>query len=80
MYRINYHTGAGDETTDGDLEEAMRIADEGIRYTQQSVTIEDERGHEVARRNWCGTTDGIEEEDDFISYGDFGYYGGWIVS
>lgn len=77
MYHINYHTGAGNFSIDGTLEDAKRAADEGAAYTQQPIIIHDEDGNEVARRQWWGCREGIEECDDPISYGDFGFYGDW---
>lgn len=77
MYYVNYHTGAGNETIDGTLEEAMKLADEGACYTQQNITIEDESGTVVALREWWGCMDGIEEMQDPIKFGSFGFYGDW---
>lgn len=38
-YYVNYGTGAGNEEVEGTLEDAMRVAEEGLTYTQQSVRI-----------------------------------------
>lgn len=83
-YNINYHTGAGDETIAGTLESAMSAADNGAAYTQQDITISDERGQEVARRRWWGVEydpdESDESWDDIISFGAFGYFGAWVIA
>jgi hypothetical protein len=76
-YTIRYHTGAGDKEVEGDLRDAMKEADKGIAYTQQPVTIEDERGDLVARRDWSGSLAYIEDYEDPIPFGKFGYYTDW---
>ncbi len=76
-YKINYHTGAGDAEFTGDIWGAMAEADSGAAYTQQPITIEDEDGNEVARRPWCGVLTGIEDCQNPIQFGDFGYYADW---
>jgi len=82
IYRICYHTGAGDTTAET-LEEAMRIADQGAAYTQQDISIEDADGNEVARRRWCGVEYDEDDEDlyceDPICFGSFGYYSDWYI-
>jgi len=77
-YKINYHTGAGDTEFTGDILLAMATADSGAVYTQQPITIEDEDGNEVARRQWYGVLTGIEDCQNPIQFGDFGYYADWI--
>lgn len=77
-YTINYHTGAGNEVIESDdLAEVMAEADKGAAYTQESITIEDESGKEVARRPWSPVLEGLEDCSDPIQFGDFGYYGDW---
>lgn len=75
-YYVNYGTGAGNEDVEGTLEDAMKIAEEGLAYTQQSVSIEDEEGKVVARLPWYGVA---PEENDVVTcqFGDFGFYGEW---
>lgn len=75
-YYVNYGTGAGNEEVEGTLEDAMRVAEDGLSYTQESVKIEDEDGEEVAILPWYGTA---PEEDDMVTcqFGDFGFYGEW---
>lgn len=78
-YFINYHTGAGNEWVECNLDKAKRIADDGSCYTQQSISIEDEEGNEVSRREWWGISfDTAYEMGDVIIFGEFGYYGEWI--
>lgn len=77
-YTINYNTGAGNETIETeDMISLKALADEGITYTQQVVTIDNENGTEVSRREWYSNLDGIEECDDPIQFGSFGYYSDW---
>jgi len=76
QYFIDFCTGAGNEVADT-LEEAMRIAEEGLAYTQQPVIIYS-AGGVVARLPWFG----IEPEEDEIvtsRFGSYGYYGEWII-
>lgn len=75
-YYVNYGTGAGNEEINGTLEEAMKVAEEGLSYTQQTVCIQNECGEDVARLPWYGVR---PEEDDVVTaqFGDFGFYGEW---
>lgn len=80
-YLIDYRTGAGNKEIEGTLEEAMKIAEEGLAYTQESVYIMEDVGlqwEEVARLPWWGVA---AEEDDIVTadFGDFGFYGEWIL-
>lgn len=54
----------------------MRVAEEGLTYTQQSVRIEGEDGEVIANLPWYGVA---PEEDDVVTcqFGDFGFYGEW---
>lgn len=76
MFKINYQTGAGNEIAET-LEKAMATADDGCRYTQSSIIIEDDDGNEVAIRTWYGCTEGIELMENPIPFGDSGFYGDW---
>jgi hypothetical protein len=83
-YTINYHTGAGDEEIEtDDLKLLQNLADEGASYTQRSITIEctaeddDEDVTIICMRPWIGCTSGIEDQDDPIDFGNFGYYADW---
>lgn len=75
---INYGTGAGNEET-SDFELAMETADNGAAYTQQNIKIEDENGNVIAQRTWYGTICGIEECENPISFGTFGFYADWVI-
>ena len=81
MCYINYHTGAGDETADT-MEQAMEIADDGACYTQQDITIEHDNGTVIAERKWYGvqsSQEDLEDGEDIIEFGSFGYYGHWVI-
>lgn len=74
---INYHTGVT-EKINGTLEEAQALAEEGIAYTGESISIyEEDTENLVVRLPWYGVpaTDGDKVTADF---GDFGFYGEWI--
>lgn len=76
-YFINYGTGAGNEEVDGTIEDAKRVAEDGLSYTQTDVKIQTEDGEDVAVLNWYGVQ---PEEDDVVTarFGDFGFYGEWM--
>lgn len=76
QYTINYNTGVT-HMVSGNLDDAKAEADAAASYTQQSITIENEEGEEIARRPWCSTLDGIDECEDPIRFGNYGYYGDW---
>lgn len=75
-YFINYGTGAGDESVEGALDDARKVAENNLCYTQKDVRIEDENGNIVARLPWWGV---VPEEDDEVvcRFGDSGFYGAW---
>jgi hypothetical protein len=77
--RINYNTGTGDIQLDDniDIDDAKVIADKGICYTQQDVTITDDDNNLITRRKWIGCTDGMGDECDPIGFGNLGYYTDW---
>ena len=76
-YYVDYNTGAGNFEVEGTLEEAMTAANEGLCYTQQWVKIK-ENDEVVAQLPWYGIK---PEEDNVITaqFGDYGFYGEWIV-
>lgn len=75
-YYVDFGTGVGGKNADT-LDEAMEIAVEGTTYTQLDVTIYKD-GAEVARLPWWGVRP--EEEDEVtVRFGDFGFYGEWII-
>ncbi len=75
-YYINYGTGAGNELVEGTLDEAKKVAEDGLAYTQTDIRIQTEHGEDVAVLNWYGVT---PNEDDVVTakFGDFGFYGEW---
>lgn len=75
-YYINYGTGAGNEYVDGTLEDAKRVAEDGLAYTQTDVKIQTEDGEDVSVLNWHEMQ---PEEDDVVTarFGDHGFYGEW---
>lgn len=79
-YTINYQTGITEEI-EGTLEQAKAMADEGAAYTQQDITILDEKGETVACRSWWGVAydpdETDETEDEVIQFGSFGHYSAW---
>lgn|GEM_PF-864274 len=73
---IDFNTGAGNGWADT-LEEAMELAEEGLAYTQQPVTVYDGE-REVARLPWYGVE---PEEGEVVTahFGNYGFYGEWII-
>lgn len=73
---INYHTGVVHEIEAEDLAEAKQIAVEGMTYTQQKVSIEQEDGEVLATSYWFGVA---PDEDDAVlaRFGDYGFYQLW---
>lgn len=76
-YYVNYGTGAGNEYVDGSLEDAKKVAQEGLAYTQTDVKIQTEEGEDVAVLSWYGVQ---PKEDDVViaKFGDYGFYSDWI--
>lgn len=65
----------GDYEAYGTIEDAQRRADELATYCQRDMDIYAPDG--VYSRRWWGTTEGIEDCEDPIQFGSFGYYGDW---
>lgn len=61
------------------LIDAMRLADEWVSYSQADIIVSI-NDVELARRVWCGSLDGLDECDDPIQFGDFGYYTDWHLA
>lgn len=53
-YYINFGTGAGNEYVDGTLEDAKKVAQDRLAYTQTDVKIQTEGREDVAVLNWYG--------------------------
>jgi hypothetical protein len=73
---IDYGTGITEEAND--LEEAKKIAEKGMTYTQESVRIMED-GRQIAVSYWVGIKPTEEEEDNVLQqFGDYGYYTNWV--
>lgn len=72
-YTINYHTGVTEEF-EGTLEEAKQSALEGISYTQEHVSIEQD-GEQVTIARWVGV-EAYEDDEVLVHVGD-GFYQNW---
>ncbi|UOC04877.1 hypothetical protein BTT_61300 (plasmid) [Bacillus thuringiensis serovar morrisoni str. 4AA1] len=53
-YIVNYHTGVTEEVEVNDLSEAKKVAEEGIAYTQEKITIETLDGEVITTSYWYG--------------------------
>lgn len=75
-YFINYGTGAGNEYVEGTLDEAKKVAEDGLSYTQTDVKVQTEDGDDVAILKWYGVQ---PNEDDVVTaqFGDYGFYSEW---
>lgn len=80
-YHIKYHTGGGDSSVEtDDISVAQEAADAGASYTQQPITIEDDGGEVVCRREWWGvrySPDEGEADDPILFGAAAGHYGDW---
>ena len=75
MYTLS--DGLWSENIEADtLEEAEQKADKCLSYTQRSMALM-ENGSVVARRPWYPTLEDIEDCENPVQYGSFGYYGDW---
>lgn len=76
-YVINYHTGVTNVVEVDSLQEAKEIAQDGMTYTQENVTIETEDGEVITKSRWYGAA---PDEDDqvLMQFGDYGFYQIWI--
>lgn len=78
----NYKLKSGDVTVAADateLDDAMKEADEWCSYNNQSLEILED-GKVVATRSWYGCTEGFEDEENPIGFGNFGYYADWVIN
>lgn len=75
-YYIDYGTGAGNEYVEGTLDEAKKVAEDGLSYTQTDVKVQTEDGEDVAILKWYGVQ---PNEDDVVTaqFGDYGFYSEW---
>lgn len=72
---INYHTGIKDSVTVANLDEAKQIAADGIAYTQEKITIENESGEVLTESRWYGVAP--DEDDDVLERIGEGFYQAW---
>lgn len=72
-YTINYHTGVTEEF-EGTLEGAKQSALEGISYTQEHVSIEQD-GEQITIARWVGV-EADEDDEVLVRVGD-GFYQNW---
>jgi hypothetical protein len=79
MKKFIIKSGAWSEEFNGTLEDAIEIADERVTYNQEDMKILDENGKEAATRTWYGSLDGIEDCEDAIEFGSYGYYTDWSI-
>jgi hypothetical protein len=73
-YLVDFGTGAGNEYAET-LEDAKRIAEANLAYTQQDVDIYEDDTLVTTLRWW-----GVQpEQDDVVTaqFGSFGFYGQW---
>jgi hypothetical protein len=57
----------------------MQIADERISYNQEDMKILDETNKEIAIRTWYGVMEGIEDFENPMQFGSYGYYTDWNI-
>lgn len=74
-YIINYNTGIFEEVEADDLNEVKEIAREGMRYTQQSITIETEDGEVITTARWFGVKP--FSDDEVLEMIGGGFYQRW---
>jgi hypothetical protein len=78
-----YHLTSGgwsEKITAKNIQEARDIADNRIGYNQEDMkdmNILDEDGNLICYRYWSQTLGGLEDQEDAIEYGTFGYYTDW---
>ncbi|MDA2150806.1 hypothetical protein PDN20_19285 [Bacillus cereus] len=74
-YIVNYHTGVTEEVEVNDLSEAKKIAEEGIAYTQEKITIETLDGEVITTSYWYGISP--QEDDNVLETVGGGFYQVW---
>ena len=77
MYFVDadYNPNGGPYVGFSTLEEAERARDNGASYSQRNMVIYAPEG--VYTRKWWNTTQGVEDCNDPIKFGNFGFYGDW---
>ncbi|AEA19409.1 TPA: hypothetical protein ACR3Z0_005476 [Bacillus thuringiensis] len=74
-YIVNYHTGVTEEVEVNDLSEAKKVAEEGIAYTQEKITIETLDGEVITTSYWYGISP--QEDDNVLETVGGGFYQVW---
>ncbi|MGA4466002.1 hypothetical protein ACPA2L_25690 [Bacillus bombysepticus] len=74
-YIVNYHTGVTEEVEVSDLSEAKKVAEEGIAYTQEKITIETLDGEVITTAYWYGISP--QEDDNVLETVGDGFYQAW---
>ncbi|PEE94736.1 hypothetical protein [Bacillus cereus] len=74
-YIVNYHTGVTEEVEVNGLSEAKKVAEEGIAYTQENITIETLDGDIITTAYWYGVSP--QEDDDVLETVGGGFYQIW---
>ena len=77
MYIVDagYNPNGGPYVGFSTLEEAERESDKSASYSQRDMVIYAPEG--VYTRRWWNTTQGLEDCNDPIKFGNFGFYGDW---
>ncbi|MEI5888241.1 hypothetical protein WBS53_27700 [Bacillus albus] len=74
-YIVNYHTGVTEKVEVSDLSEAKKVAEEGIAYTQESITIETLDAEVITTAYWYGVSQ--KEGDEVLEVVGGGFYQTW---
>ncbi|MBU4642477.1 hypothetical protein CN995_01950 [Bacillus cereus] len=74
-YIVNYHTGVTEEVEVNGLSEAKKVAEEGIAYTQENITIETLDGEVITTAYWYGISP--QEDDNVLETVGGGFYQAW---
>ena len=75
-YTVDFGTGVKREEIET-LDEAEKIAEEGMSYTQESVKIWYDN-KPVAVSYWIGKKPTEEDDNVLLQIGDYGYYTNWV--
>ena len=75
VFDCDSRIGGGEYIVFNSLKDAEYYADERACYCQRDINIYSKK-HTYTRR-WWGTCGGVEECEDPIKFGEFGFYGDW---
>lgn len=77
---INHNTCAGNEIVEAsDLREVKQLAQEGMRFTQRNVNIEDLQGNIITQSQWENTAATEEDQEAGTVLEQFGTEGFYII-